>query len=108
VGDIAVILECKWVICGKGAEGAVTHDGELKLWKLEGREAESMEIWKRWGGNIYRKEGRVQEARAEMGALKVSVTVEYEMFQKINESVSYRGCVEYRLCCARDKVDFTY
>jgi hypothetical protein len=67
VGDIEVISECKWVISGKGAGGAVTHGGELELGKSEGQEAESMEIWRRWGGNIYRKEAKVQEARAEMG-----------------------------------------
>jgi hypothetical protein len=67
VGHIEVILECMWFISRTGAEGAVTH-GELKLGKVEGQEAESMEVWRRWGGNIYRKEGKVQEARVEMGA----------------------------------------
>jgi hypothetical protein len=70
VGDIEVILECKCVISGKGAEGAVTHDGQLELGKSEGQEAESMEIWRIWGGNIYRKEAKVKEARAEMGRSK--------------------------------------
>jgi hypothetical protein len=70
VGDIEVISECKWVISGKGAEGAVTHDRELELGKSEGQEAESMEIWRRWGGNIYRKEAKVQEARTEMRCSK--------------------------------------
>ena len=42
--DIEVISECKWVISGKGAEGAVMMHGELKLGKVEGQEAEGMEV----------------------------------------------------------------